>query len=94
MPGTGAVFARDEPSIAMPSYVIVIDMNTVTVSPKFQVVIPRAVRDRMKLRAGEKLMVVEMEGGLRLLPLRPAASLRGIARGIEPAVLNEPDREL
>ena len=71
-----------------------LDMETVTVSPKFQVVIPLAVRQRMKLQPGAKLMVVEFNGGLRLVPLQPAASLRGIARGIDPQVLREPDRAL
>ncbi len=77
-----------------PSYGTLIDMNTVTVSPKFQVVIPLAVRERMKLRPGEKLAVVEFNGGLRLMPLRPAAELRGIARGISTTVDDEPDRAL
>jgi AbrB family looped-hinge helix DNA binding protein len=72
----------------------VIDMQTVTVSPKFQVVIPLAVRERMRLKAGTKLMVVEFNGGLRLMPVQPAASLRGIARGINTDVPSEPDRVL
>jgi len=55
----------------------VIDLNTVTVSPKFQVVIPLAVRERMKLLPGTKLMVIEFNGGLRLMPQCPAAELRG-----------------
>ncbi len=69
-------------------------MNTVTVSPKFQVVIPLAVRERMNLRPGEKLAVVEFNGGLRLMPLRAASELRGIARGINTTVNREPDRPL
>ena len=71
-----------------------IDMSTVTLSPKFQVVIPRAVRERLQLRPGAKLMVVEFNGGLRLLPLKPPSALRDIARGIDPAVSREPDRAL
>ena len=71
-----------------------IDMDTVTVSPKFQVVIPLAVRQRMKLLPGAKLQVVEFNGGLRLLPLKPPSALRGIARGISTTVLREPDRVL
>lgn len=67
---------------------------TVTVSPKFQVVIPLDVRRRMKLVAGAKLMVLEFNGGLRLMPLKPVAALRGIARGISPGVEREPDRAL
>ena len=68
-------------------------MDTVTVSPKFQVVIPLAVRERMKLRPGAKLMVVDFNGAVRLIPVQPAASLRGIARGVVPDVLPEPDRQ-
>ena len=67
-------------------------MNTVTVSPKFQVVIPLAVRERLQLKAGAKMMVIDFNGGLRLMPLRPAAALRGIARGVDPTVHREPDR--
>jgi AbrB family looped-hinge helix DNA binding protein len=71
-----------------------IDMNTVTVSPKFQVVIPLEVRRRMKLQPGTKLMVVEFNGGLRLMPLQTPAALRGIARGVSPVIEDEPDRPL
>ena len=67
-------------------------MNTVTVSPKFQVVIPLEVRRRMKLDPGATLMVVEFNGGLRLLPLKPPSALRGIARGIDTRIEAEPDR--
>jgi AbrB family looped-hinge helix DNA binding protein len=61
-------------------------MSTVTVSPKYQIVIPPDVRRRMNLQPGDKLMVVEFNGGLLLLPLVAPASLRGISRGINPAV--------
>jgi AbrB family looped-hinge helix DNA binding protein len=71
-----------------------IDMNTVTVSPKFQVVIPLEVRRRMQLVPGAKLMVVEFNGGLRLLPLKPPGALRGIARGIGAAIERDGDRPL
>jgi AbrB family looped-hinge helix DNA binding protein len=76
----------------MSSYDIVIDMKTVTVSPKFQVVIPLEVRRRMKLEPGAKLTVIEVAGGLRLMPLKTPAELRGIARGITPGINREPDR--
>ena len=69
-------------------------MSTVTVSPKFQVVIPLEVRRRMKLEPGAKLMVVEFNGGLRLMPLKAAAALRGIARGIDTTIEAEPGRPL
>ena len=71
-----------------------IDMKTVTVSPKFQVVIPLEVRRRMKLEPGARLTVVEFNGGLRLMSLKPPSALRGIARGIDPEIEREPDRPL
>lgn len=71
---------------------MVIDMNTVTVSPKFQVVIPQDVRRCMKLEPGAKLMVVELDGALRLIPLKPPSALRGIARGVDATIEREPDR--
>ena len=71
-----------------------IDMSTVTVSPKFQVVIPLDIRRRMKLEPGAKLMVVEFNGGLRMTPLRAPSALRGIARGIDTTIEAEPDRPL
>ena len=83
---------RNLVSIKSASYATIIDMSTVTVSPKFQVVIPLEVRRRMKLEPGAKLMVVEFNGGLRLLPLKPPSALRGIARGISTTIEPEPDR--
>jgi AbrB family looped-hinge helix DNA binding protein len=71
-----------------------IDMNTVTVSPKFQVVIPLEIRRRMQLQPGSKLMVVEFNGGLRLMPLQPPSALRGIARGAGTKIERDADRVL
>jgi AbrB family looped-hinge helix DNA binding protein len=71
-----------------------IDMNTVTVSPKFQVVIPLEVRRRMKLQPGTRLAVIEFNGGLRMFPLLSPSTLRGIARGVGTDIESEPDREL
>lgn len=69
-------------------------MNTVTVSPKYQVVIPLELRRRLNIEPGAKLQVVEFNGTLRLMPLKPASALRGIARGIDPRMDDEPDRPL
>lgn len=69
-------------------------MSTVTVSPKFQVVIPLELRRRLKLEPGAKLMVVELNGALRMTPLKAPAALRGIARGMSPTIEREPDRRL
>mgnify|MGYP000238801669 CR=1 FL=1 len=55
-------------------------MTLVTVSPKFQVVIPREVREAMGIRVGQKLRVVQYGGRIELVPVEPAANLRGLLR--------------
>ena len=57
-------------------------MTTVTVSSKFQVVIPEEVRSRLNLRPGQKVVVIEKDGVVHLIPLRPIKEVRGIAKGI------------
>ncbi len=56
-------------------------MGTVTVSSKFQVVIPEEVRIRLKLQPGQKVVVVEKDGVVHLVPLKPIKSTRGLAKG-------------
>ncbi len=57
-------------------------MATVTVSPKFQVVIPSEVRNRLKLRPGQKVAVIEKDGVVHLIPIRPLKELKGLATGV------------
>lgn len=56
--------------------------NAVTVSPKFQVVIPKDLREKLKLRPGQILFIYELEGSLHLDLPRPIRELRGIAKGV------------
>lgn len=58
-------------------------MQTVKVSPKFQVVIPKQLRDRLKLRAGQELSIYEIDGQIRLDTPHKAKTLRGLARGLQ-----------
>ena len=67
-------------------------MQTVTVSPKFQVVIPRAVRDSMQLRPGQKMQVIEYDGRIEMIPERDITELRGFLKGINTEVKREEDR--
>ncbi|MFZ4438694.1 MAG: AbrB/MazE/SpoVT family DNA-binding domain-containing protein [Syntrophales bacterium] len=67
-------------------------MLTVTVSPKFQVVIPRPVRDNLQIRPGQKMQVVEYEGRIELFPERDIAELRGFLKGINTEFEREEDR--
>lgn len=57
-------------------------MDTVTVSPKYQVVIPLSVRKSLGIRPGQKLQVLEYEGRIELIPDRSIMDLRGFVQGI------------
>lgn len=67
-------------------------MHTVTLSPKYQVVIPKNVREALKLRPGQKITVVEYEGRIELIPDRDISELRGFLKGIDTRLDREQDR--
>jgi AbrB family looped-hinge helix DNA binding protein len=67
-------------------------MLTVSVSPKYQIVIPRAVRESLRILPGQKVQVIQYEGRIELIPVRPASEMRGFLKGIDTSVEREPDR--
>jgi AbrB family looped-hinge helix DNA binding protein len=67
-------------------------METATVSPKFQVVIPKRVRRALGLRPGQKVQVIPYEGRIELIPVRPIRLARGILPGIDTTLPREADR--
>ena len=68
-------------------------MAIVTVSSKYQVVIPQEVRERMNLKPGQKVIVVEKDGVVHLIPENPMKELRGFAKGVTTEKLrHEEDR--
>jgi AbrB family looped-hinge helix DNA binding protein len=67
-------------------------MGLVTVSPKFQVVIPRAVREALGIKPGQKVQVVHYDNRVELIPLKPVKRTRGFLKGIETTVKREADR--
>jgi AbrB family looped-hinge helix DNA binding protein len=67
-------------------------MQTVTVSPKYQVVIPKNIRDALKLRPGQKMRVIGYDGRIELIPDRDISELRGFLKGIDTRVEREKDR--
>ena len=67
-------------------------MNLVTVSPKYQVVIPREIRESMDLKPGEKVQVFQVGNRIELVPVRSMRLMRGFLRGIDTSVLREEDR--
>jgi len=67
-------------------------MHTVTLSPKYQVVIPKEVRESLRLRPGQKMQVFEYEGRIELIPERDIEELRGFLKGIDTRFKREADR--
>lgn len=67
-------------------------MTRVTVSPKFQVVIPQGVREALALTPGMKMQVIAFEDRIELIPVRPARELRGTLAGIDTDVPRDADR--
>lgn len=69
-------------------------MNTVKLSPKYQIMIPKSVREALKLRPGQEVAVMRYRGRIELVPMTPVSEMRGILRGIDASVDTEQDREL
>jgi AbrB family looped-hinge helix DNA binding protein len=67
-------------------------MSVVTVSPKFQVVIPQAIREALGLEPGQKVHALQYQDRIEFIPVRPLKALRGFARGIDSDVPRELDR--
>ena len=67
-------------------------MQTVTVSPKYQVVIPKTVREALKLHPGQKMQIVEYAGRIELIPERDIKELRGFLKGMNTKFKREEDR--
>ena len=67
-------------------------METLTISPKFQVVIPKAIRELLKLRPGQKVRAIVYNNRIELIPVRPLKHMRGILRGIDTRIDREDDR--
>jgi len=67
-------------------------MTTVTISPKYQVVIPQEARVALGLRPGQKVQVLVYEGRVEFVPVRKPKEMRGFLRGIDTSVPREKDR--
>lgn len=69
-------------------------MEMVTVSPKFQVVIPLKVRQALGIKPGHKVQVIQYRDRIELIPLQPIETMRGFLKGIDTSIECEPDRSL
>jgi AbrB family looped-hinge helix DNA binding protein len=67
-------------------------MTTVTVSPKYQVVIPKEIRQRLKLKPGQKLQIVQLGDRIEFLLLKNIKDARGFLKGINTDIEREGDR--
>jgi AbrB family looped-hinge helix DNA binding protein len=67
-------------------------METVTVSPKYQVVIPSRVRELLGVEPGQKVKVILYDNRIEMIPVRPIREARGFLKGINTSVDREPDR--
>ena len=67
-------------------------MNTVTISPKYQLVIPKAIRELLGLKPGQKVQAIAYNNRIELIPVRPIRRMRGFMRGIDSTVEREDDR--
>ena len=65
------------------------NMSTTTISPKFQIVIPKDVRDKLHLEPQQRLQVIEKGGVITLVPEVPLKSLKGILKGMSKTDLRE-----
>jgi AbrB family looped-hinge helix DNA binding protein len=67
-------------------------MTEVTVSPKYQIVIPKEIRESMGIVSGQKVQIIPYQGRIEVIPLKPMKEMRGFLKGIDTSVVREEDR--
>lgn len=67
-------------------------MQTVTISPKFQVVIPKSIRQALHLIPGERLQILIYQKRLELMLMRDVKKMRGALKGMSTNLARDPDR--
>ena len=67
-------------------------MSTVTISSKFQIVIPKDIRDELNLEPGQRVQAIAYNNRIELIPMRPMRQMRGFIQGIETDIPREEDR--
>jgi AbrB family looped-hinge helix DNA binding protein len=67
-------------------------MEAVKISPKFQVVIPKRLREALRLSPGQRMQMVVYGDRIEMIPLRKLSEMKGFLKGIDTAVEREPDR--
>jgi AbrB family looped-hinge helix DNA binding protein len=67
-------------------------VSVVTVSPKYQVVIPREIREALRLEPGQKVQALQYQNRVEFIPIRAMREMRGFLRGIDSTVVRDKDR--
>ena len=67
-------------------------MATVTISPKFQVVIPKDVRKKLGLTPGQKVQTILFDDRIELIPVKPIKKMKGFLKGMDTRIVREADR--
>lgn len=67
-------------------------MTEVTVSPKFQVVIPKEIRESMGIVSGQKVQMLRYKNRIELIPLKSMKEMKGFLKGIDTHVERDEDR--
>lgn len=67
-------------------------MTAVTVSPKYQVVIPKEIRQSIGISSGQKMQVIAYKDRIELIPLKPIEAMKGFLKGIDTEVRRDEDR--
>ncbi len=67
-------------------------MTAVTVSPKYQVVIPKEVRESLGIYSGQKIQVLTYHNRIELVPIKPMKKMRGFLKGINTKIARDKDR--
>ena len=67
-------------------------MEAVKISPKYQVVIPKKIRESLHLKPGQKMQVIEYGNRIELVPTKNIKEMRGFLKGIDTEFDREQDR--
>jgi AbrB family looped-hinge helix DNA binding protein len=67
-------------------------MTEFTVSPKYQIVIPKEIRESMGIVSGQKVQIISYQGRIEVIPLKSMKEMRGFLKGIDTSVVREEDR--
>jgi len=68
-------------------------MKPITVSPKYQVVIPRTIREQINIKPGQKMHVIAYSNKIVLIPVRPIQEARGLLKGMDADVQREEEED-